>query len=69
MAFVAGFVALSLFAMNTPMQSGEPEAGWDMIAMTHNHLVPVIAVLLAVFVIGFLIGFRYFSKRQHRQGG
>jgi len=61
--FLVGFVALSLAAMSAPSQPGEPEVGWDLVIMAHQVPFWVWLIPLAFFAIGFLIGFRYFSKR------
>jgi ABC-type Fe3+ transport system permease subunit len=53
--FVGGFIALSLYF------------GLDLMALARNYFPWIYVVPLAVFAIGFLIGFRYFSKRQARQ--
>jgi len=59
--FVGGMIA----AYRTPALPGEPEVGWDLVTTLHNY--PKLSALLpwavlGVFVIGFLIGFRYFSR-------
>jgi hypothetical protein len=61
--FIVGFIALSLAAMSTPSQPGEAEVGWDLITFAHQWPLWVWLFPLAFFAIGFLIGFRYFSKR------
>jgi hypothetical protein len=65
--FIAGFVALSLAAMNTPSQSGGVEVGWDLVTTWHELSLRVLLIPLAVFAIGFGIGYRYFSKRAKTQ--
>ena len=49
--------------MSAPSQPGEPEVGWDLVIMAHQVPFWVWLIPLAFFAIGFLIGFRYFSKR------
>jgi hypothetical protein len=66
-AFLAGFIALSLAAMNTPSQSGEFEVGWDLVPERSQLPLWAWLVPLGVFAIGFIIGYRYFSKRQDKQ--
>jgi len=36
--------------------------------IVHYHLVPIVVIPSVIFAIGFLAGYRYFSKRQARQG-
>jgi hypothetical protein len=67
-AFVVGFIALSLSAMSTPSPDTGNEAGWDVLAVVKGVPLWVWLFPLAFFAIGFLIGFRYFSKRQAKQG-
>jgi hypothetical protein len=67
-AFIGGFIALSLLFMNPSAQPGGDEAGSGMMLIVHYHLVPIIVIPLVIFAIGFLAGYRYFSKRQARQG-
>jgi hypothetical protein len=67
-AFIGGFIALSLLFMNSSAQPGGDEAGSGMMLIVHYHLVPIIVIPLVIFAIGFLAGYRYFSKRQARQG-
>jgi uncharacterized membrane protein len=68
--FVGGFVVLSLsfFNSSAASQSGEQEVGWDLLAFGRSFSPWIYIVPLAVFGTGFLIGFRYFSKRQARHG-
>jgi hypothetical protein len=71
-AFASVFVGIAFAIVDSwrnPHQPGEPEVGWDLITMAHNNpavakLIPAVAV--AAFVIGFLIGFRYFSMAARR---
>jgi ABC-type Fe3+ transport system permease subunit len=67
--FVGGFIALSLSFFNSSASSpaGDQDVGWDLIALARNVSPWIYVVPLAVFATGFLIGFRYFSKRQARQ--
>ncbi len=61
-------IAIYLQQRNAPPGT-EPEVGWDLMTMAHNHpvAVPIIlGVALVVFVIVFLIDFRYFSKSVSR---
>jgi uncharacterized membrane protein len=46
-----------------PEMAGKGEVGWDVLTMVHNGPVAFSVWLLAAFAIGFLLGFRYFSKR------
>jgi hypothetical protein len=67
-AFIGGFIALSLLFMNSSAQPGGEEAGPRTMLIAHYHLVPAVVIPLVIFAIGFLAGYRYFSKRQARQG-
>jgi hypothetical protein len=68
--FVGAFIALSLLFFNSSAtaQSGDQEVGWDLVTVARDFSPWSFIVPLAVFAIGFLIGLRYFSKRQTRQG-
>ena len=68
--FVGGFIALSLIFFNSSAgsQSSDQEVGWDLITLARNYSPWIYVVPLAVFAIGSLIGFLYFSRRQARQG-
>jgi hypothetical protein len=67
--FVGGFIALSLSRFNSSAssQAGDQQVGWDLIVFARNDWPWIYVLPLAVFAIGFLIGFRYFSRRQARQ--
>jgi hypothetical protein len=67
-AFIGGFMALSLLFMNSSAQPGGDEAGSRAMLIVHYHLVPIVVIPSVIFAIGFLAGYRYFSKRQARQG-
>ena len=67
-AFVGGFIALSLFAMNTSPSTSDQQTGYDSFFITRNDLMLAIGVLLVVFAAGFALGFRFFSKLRQRQG-
>ena len=60
--FLAGFISLSLAAMNTPSESGGFEVGWDLVSFAHQTPLWVWLVPLGAFGIGY----RYFSKRQDK---
>ncbi|MFZ3199722.1 MAG: hypothetical protein ACLQMT_10890 [Candidatus Acidiferrales bacterium] len=62
--FIAVIVAISIGLLR--QSSGGAEVGWDLVTMAHN--LPTIWILLplGVFAIGFLLGFRYFSKTNVR---
>jgi hypothetical protein len=38
------------------------EVGWDLVTLAHNYPVRSILVPSLIFVIGFIFGFRHFSK-------
>jgi hypothetical protein len=71
-AFASFFIAIAFAIVDLwriPQQPSEPEVGWDLITAWHGNpavakLIPVVAV--AAFAIGFLIGFRHFSKSLSR---
>jgi hypothetical protein len=67
---VSGFIALSLWSFNSSAAppSGGQEVGWDLMVLARHGSPWIYIVPLALFAIGFLIGFRYFSKRQAIQG-
>ena len=41
---------------------GGGEIGWDLVAMYHNSPMSAKLVPLAIFAVGFLVGFRCFSR-------
>jgi hypothetical protein len=71
-AFASVLIAIAFAVVDLwriPQQPSEPEVGWDLITVWHGNpaaakLITVVAV--AAFAIGFLIGFRYFSKSVSR---
>ena len=65
---VIGFVGFSLAAMN-PSNSPDTgqEVGWGLIPLASGLPLWVWLFPLAFFAIGFIIGYRYFSKRQNKQ--
>jgi hypothetical protein len=46
---------------------GEGEVGWDLMSLVRNGPLAMGAWLLIAFAIGFLLGLRYFSKRNSLQ--
>jgi hypothetical protein len=67
--FIGGFIALSLLFFNSSAtsQSGDQDVGWDLVTVVPDVSPWSYIVPLVLFAIGFLVGFRYFSKRQARQ--
>jgi hypothetical protein len=60
-AFIGWTMAV---AMLKPSPPGSPEVGWDLVVMLHDHPGLATDLLLGasiVFVVGFVIGWRYFS--------
>jgi hypothetical protein len=43
------------------------EVGWDLVTMAHNSPVSSILLPLLIFALGFIFGFRYFSKSMARK--
>lgn len=39
-----------------------PEVGWDLVSMAQNHPVPLFAIPLALFAVGFYFAYRRFSR-------
>ena len=69
-----GYIAAMIWWVSRSMpavpgvQAGEGEVGWDVITLFHSVGRGVTAGwFLAAFAIGFLLGFRYFSKRSSPQ--
>ena len=63
--FVGLPLALYLHAGNSPSGEG-PEVGWDLVIMSHDYPISSKLIPALAFAIGFLVGFRYFSKSLHR---
>jgi hypothetical protein len=63
--FVGVPLAMLFQAGNSP-PGQEPEVGWDLITMWHGYPLSTKLVPALVFVVGFLIGFRYFSRAARR---
>jgi hypothetical protein len=63
--FIGMAIAISIVLLK-PSPQEPPEVGWDLVTTWHNLPAIWILVPLAVFVIGFLLGFRYFSKTEVR---
>jgi hypothetical protein len=61
-AMFVGVPLALLFQARTTSPGQEPEVGWDLIAMSSQYPVATKVIPAAVFVIGFLIGWRYFSR-------
>jgi len=58
-------------AMLRPSPAGAPEVGWDLVVNLHDHPGLTIGIMLAallVFMIGFVIGWRYFSRAEGSSG-
>jgi hypothetical protein len=68
-----GYIAAMIWwvSRNMPpvpgVQAGEGEVGWDLMSFVHNGPGVTAFWFLAAFAIGFLLGFRYFSKRSSPQ--
>lgn len=64
--FIGVVVAMAI-ALLKPSAQGAPDVGWDLLTIAHS--VPTIRFVLplAVIVVGFLIGFRYFSMEAARR--
>lgn len=59
-------IALHSVAKHAPAEGGG-EIGWDLVSLSHNAPPAVLLFPVLVFAIGFLIGFRYFSKSLPRR--
>lgn len=63
--FLGTFAALfvvSYFASKSVAAAGDGEVGWDLVSMAHNMSSGWMLLPLLFFAVGFLIGFRHFSK-------
>jgi hypothetical protein len=63
--FLTLFVGLPVTLMilsNSRGSSGRGEFGWDVVALGHSYQDIIILCTLIVFAIGFLFGYRYFSR-------
>jgi uncharacterized protein YneF (UPF0154 family) len=63
--FLGVFVALPLTTMalaNINGSHGSAEFGWDITSLAHSYQAIIILSLLIVFAVGFLFGYRYFSR-------
>jgi hypothetical protein len=59
--FVALVVALIFLSMKKSAYGGG-EVGWDLVSMAHNYPVTTTLFPVIIFLIGFLFGYRYFSR-------
>ncbi|HXX45408.1 MAG TPA: hypothetical protein VEJ38_11815 [Candidatus Acidoferrales bacterium] len=65
-AFIGGAVAIAI-AMLKPSPANAPEVGWDLVVMLKDHPGLTTGLKLAAllaFIIGFVFGWRYFSRAQ-----
>lgn len=59
------FVGLPIvmhFVSKSAPSGQDVEVGWDVVSMAHHYGVNAMYPPLLVFALGFLWGFRYFSK-------
>jgi hypothetical protein len=72
-SFCVGIAAVVLAAFVSPpvylfylskdvSTSGGGEVGWDLLTIYHNAWLRLWLIALLIFAVGFLFGFRYFSK-------
>jgi hypothetical protein len=67
--FLTLFVGLPVTLMiisNRHGSNGRGEIGWDVVALAHSYQAIIILCPLIVFAIGFLFGYRHFSKSMVR---
>jgi len=78
LAFLVGAVCAGGFAFafwasrNGPLarQGSQQEVGWDLVAMYQHGPMMIKLLPLGFFLVGFLVGYRYFSRAlPDRQGG
>jgi hypothetical protein len=61
--FVGPFLLFLYLNIQSPPSPGGGQIGWDFLTMFHNLGPQAFLVPLTIFTIGFLFGFRYFSKQ------
>jgi len=69
-AFIGIVIAMAI-AMLRPSPAGAPEVGWDLVVMIQDHPGLATGLMLAAllsFIIGFAIGWRYFSRAKVEGG-
>lgn len=59
-------VATYYLERNSGHQS-DGEVGWDLVTMAHLSPVSSVILPLLIFALGFVFGFRYFSKSKGRR--
>ncbi|HXZ12616.1 MAG TPA: hypothetical protein VEG64_09505 [Candidatus Sulfotelmatobacter sp.] len=55
------FIATQYLTRNEPSVNGG-EIGWDLVTLAHNYPAASILLPLALFMVGFLLGYRVFSR-------
>jgi hypothetical protein len=66
--FLAGLWVYAVFFLKTTTQNGSQaggEVGWDLITLYRNYQTPVLTTVIFAFAIGFILGFRHFSRISH----
>jgi hypothetical protein len=61
--FVGPILFFLYLTIESPASPGDGEVGWDVITMFHNFGPQALLVPSTICSIGFLFGFRYFSKQ------
>ena len=62
--FLGGF-ALAFWASRSeppPEHGGQLEIGWDLVTLYHNTSILIKLLPLGFFLVGFVVGYRYFSR-------
>lgn len=62
-SFVVGLPLVAYLASRGVQSNEGAEVGWDFVVSAHDWPVTFTLTPVAVFAIGFFIGFRYFSRR------
>lgn len=57
-----GLMIATFFLANSTGHEGGAEVGWDLVTLAHDYRITSILVPLLIFALGFIFGFRYFSK-------
>jgi len=60
-AFAGGFAFALWFSRNLPA-APQQEVGWDLVTMYRNMSSTTRLLPLFFFAVGFLVGYRYFSR-------
>jgi ethanolamine transporter EutH len=62
LAAIAGLTIATQILLRYQHLDAEGSVGWDLVTIAHNYPVTTTLFPLIVFAVGFLFGYRYFSR-------